>query len=135
MPLMLATTVMAFITHMADDDLKKMPVEQLSALQHDLQLIFDRLVVARRDATYNFYAFWRNLVYKLLTSASLPLKLFGWESVNELIEACEKHQPPPRTFWVKEAGCAFANGLQSSNTDHSPLVVEYSSDNSLKHIS
>ena len=84
----------------ADDDLKKMPVEQLSALQQDLQLIFDHLVVAHRDATYNFYAFWRNLVYKLLTSPLLPLKLFGCELVNKLIEAGEKHRPPPRTFWV-----------------------------------
>ncbi|KAL7573772.1 hypothetical protein ACA910_007801 [Epithemia clementina (nom. ined.)] len=103
--------VMSFITHMADDDLKKIPVEQLSYLQQDLQLIFDRLVISRRQATYEFYDFWRRLAYKLLSSSSLPLKLFGWETVNELIDASEKHRPPPRYFWVKGAGCTFANGL------------------------
>ena len=103
--------VMAFITHMADNDLKKVPVEQLSFLQQDLLSIFDRLVVTRREATYEFYFFWRRLAYKLLSSSSLPLKLFGWESVNDLIEACEKHRPPPRYFWVQGAGCTFANGL------------------------
>ena len=103
--------VMAFISHMAEDELKKVPVEQLTFLQQDLQNIFDRLVITRREATYDFYDFWRRLAYKLLSSSSLPLKLFGWETVNDLIEACEKHRPPPRSFWVQGAGCAFVNGL------------------------
>jgi len=104
-------SVMTFISSMTDDDLKKIPVDQLQPLQQDLQHIFDRLVVTRRDACYEFYEFWRNWVHKLINSPSLPLKLFGWESVNDLIDACERHRPPPRTFWVKNAGTAFANGL------------------------
>ena len=117
----LGDAIMEYITHLSDDDLKKIPVDQLSNLQQDLQIVFDRLATTRRQTTYKFYAYWRQLVYKFLSSPSLPLKLHGWEAVNDLIDACERHRPPPRTFWVQGAGCKFANGLYEY---HGPVTPD-----------
>ena len=47
---------------------------------------------------------------KLITSQSLPLKLFGWEQIVEIIEASREASPPPRGYIVTGAGCEFING-------------------------
>jgi hypothetical protein len=106
-----AKAVMKYIHNTTDEELKKIPTEQLSVVQHALQRIFDRLISTRRVSSYSFYTFWRALVLKLITSKSLPLKLFGWEQVGELIDACADHCPPPRQFLVSQAGCTFTNGM------------------------
>lgn len=105
-----AKATMQFISSCTDDALKKLPSENLNTVQHDLQRIFDRLVSTRRDNTYEFYEFWRGLILKLITSQSLPLKLFGWQQVDDLLEASADHRPPPSAFEVTTAGCTFVNG-------------------------
>ena len=108
-----AKATMQFIDSCTDEALKKLPTEQLNTVQHDLQRIFDRLVSTRRESTYEFYQFWRSLILKLITSQSLPLKLFGWQQVDDILEASAEHRPPPRGFIVSEAGCSFVNGPYS----------------------
>lgn len=105
-----ATAVMQYIKGASDEALKKIATEQLSTIVHHLRKIFDRLISSRRSATYEFYGFWRGLILKLIMSQSLPLKLFGWEQVNEIIDASADHAPPPRGFTVTNAGCTFVNG-------------------------
>ena len=102
--------VMEYIKGASDEALKKIATEQLSTIVHHLRKIFDRLISSRRRSTYEFYEFWRGLILKLIMSQSLPLKLFGWEQVNEIIEASAEHAPPPRGFTVTNAGCTFVNG-------------------------
>lgn len=106
----ISKAVMLHLSTLTDDALKKMPTELLSVTVKALQKIFDRLVSTRRDATVEFYAFWRGLVLSMITSQSLPLKLTGWEQVNELIKAVAEHRPPPRSFMVSNAGCPLVNG-------------------------
>jgi ubiquitin carboxyl-terminal hydrolase 9/24 len=102
--------LMGWMNQWTDDDLKKVPIEHLNALHQGLVILFDKLVHTRRDATYDFYAFWRGLCLKLITRPSLPLKLYGWDVVNDIIEAVGEHRPPPRAFLVDDAGCTFCNG-------------------------
>jgi ubiquitin carboxyl-terminal hydrolase 9/24 len=93
------------------DDWKPINTETLAVVLKDLQRMFDKLVLFRRDQTVQFYNFYRNfLLSKLMTSPSLPLQLFGWEMLAELIAAVEAHRPPPRAYLVRDAGCTFANG-------------------------
>jgi ubiquitin carboxyl-terminal hydrolase 9/24 len=106
----LSTAVMQYITSCSEDALKKIPAELLTTIQNDLQKIFDRLLVNRRASTYKFYAFWRTLIWKLITSQSLPLKLFGWQQVDDILDASSYHRPPPRSYIAKAAGCTFVNG-------------------------
>lgn len=102
--------VMFFINSTNDETLKKLSSDQLQLVRYQLRRIFDRLISTRRESSYEFYDFWRSLTLKLITSQSLPLKLMGWEEVNELIESCAEHRPPPRSFLVTNAGCTFVNG-------------------------
>ena len=108
-----ARATMQFVNSCSDDVLKKFPPEHLNTVQHDLQRIFDKLVSTRRSTTYEFYAFWRGLVLKLIKSPSLPLRLFGWQQMDDLLDACTEHRPPPRYFDVSTAGCTFVNGRYS----------------------
>jgi hypothetical protein len=105
-----AKATMQFVNSCTDDSLKKLPSDHLNTVLHDLQRIFDRLVSSRRDSTYEFYSFWRALILKLITSQSLPLKLFGWQQIDDLLEASADHRPPPREFEASTAGCTFVNG-------------------------
>lgn len=103
--------VMKYIHDASDGMLKKIPTEQLSTVVYNLRRIFDRLITSRRKSTYEFYEFWRSLILKLITSQSLPLKLFGWEQMNMIIDASAEHAPPPRSFLVSNAGAEIVNGL------------------------
>ena len=105
-----ARAIMDWLAQWTDEDLKRVSIEHLASLQQGLNQLFDKLVHTRRDATYEFYAFWRSLCLKLITRPSLPLKLYGWDVVNELIDAVGEHRPPPRAFIVEGAGCTFCNG-------------------------
>ena len=115
--IVVANGVMQYISSLSDEALKKLPTDGLSQAQKELQRIFDRLVATRRSATYDFYKFWRALVLKLIKSNSLPLKLFGWEQVGGLIDACVEHRPLPRSFVVAGAGCSLVNGPYTYNGD------------------
>ena len=106
----LARAVMEWLNQWTDEDLKRVNIANLADLQTGLNQLFDKLVHTRRDATYEFYAFWRSLALKLITRPSLPLKLYGWDVVNEMIDAVAEHRPPPRAFIVSDAGCTFCNG-------------------------
>lgn len=109
----IAGATMQFVNSCSDEALKKFPPEHLNTVQHDLQRIFDKLITSRRDSTYEFYAFWRGLILKLIKSPSLPLRLFGWQQMDDLLDACAEHRPPPRYFDVSTAGCTFVNGRYS----------------------
>lgn len=104
---------MEFVNSCSGEKLKKIPVEALQTLQRDLSRIFDRLISSRRDCTYEYYKFWRGLVLRLIKSPSLPLRLFGWQQIDDLLDACAEHRPPPRFFDVSNAGCTFVNGRYS----------------------
>jgi hypothetical protein len=106
----ISEATMKYINSCSEEALKKVPTDQLAQVQAALQKIFDRLVVNRRDNTYQFYAFWRSLAWKLITSKSLPLKLFGWQQVDEILLASNLQRPPPRSFIAEGAGCSFVNG-------------------------
>lgn len=104
---------MQFVSSCSGEKLKKIPVELLQTLQKDLSRIFDRLVSTRRDSTYEYYEFWRGLILRLIKSPSLPLRLFGWQQIDDLLDACAEHRPPPRFYDVSTAGCTFVNGRYS----------------------
>ena len=67
---------------------------------------------AGEEAPLNeFFTFWRALALKLITSQSLPLKLFGWNEIDDLIKEARRSAPPPKSYLVTGAGTNFVNGL------------------------
>jgi hypothetical protein len=106
----ISKATMEYINSCTEDALKKIPSEQLNLVRNDLQRIFDKLMTTRRESSYEFYAFWRELILTLITSQSLPLKLFGWQQIDDILAAGADHRPPPRSFIASNAGCTFVNG-------------------------
>ena len=58
----------------------------------------------------DYFTFWRCIALKLVRSASLPLRLSGWQTVKQLVEESCNNCPPTRAYLVSGAGCDFANG-------------------------
>lgn len=112
-----AKAVMKNMELLTDEDLKKINIhDDLSNIRWGLQSIFQGLIAGRRKEVNEFYAFCRNFSLKLITSQSLPLKLYGWETVNELVEISQEMAPPPRAFIVSGAGTHFVNGTYTYAT-------------------
>ena len=116
----LAETIMRLIRSASEDVFKKMAPDALAEIQSDLRQLFDRLLwytkhpnpnyQRYRTASQGFYQYWRDVVWTLISSKSLPLQLFGWEQVSELISACVAHRPPPKYYIVKGGGAEIVNG-------------------------
>jgi len=104
--------VMNYIDGTSDESSwkKQQANDVLSKVVGDLKLIFDKIASLRREETFKFYEFWRKLTLKLITSQSLPVRLFGWEQVGDLIDASREMMPPPKSYFVEGAGCSFVNG-------------------------
>jgi ubiquitin carboxyl-terminal hydrolase 9/24 len=79
-------------------------------IRTDLYMIYDNMMTRHRQEAYAFYDFWRGLALKLMSSQSLPLKLFGWDQAAFLIDTAQLHRPPAKKFHVSGAGCTFTNG-------------------------
>ena len=92
----ISKAVMKYLQQLSNDDIKKIPMDIFAMTFKILQKIFDRLIVTRRSECIEFYTFYRAIILSMITSTSLPLKLSGWEHVNELIKACNDYRPPPR---------------------------------------
>jgi ubiquitin carboxyl-terminal hydrolase 9/24 len=107
-----ATAVMDFLMNLSEDALKKISPDDLnSLLRYDLQPVFEYLLASRREETYKFFDFYRAFTLRLISSQSLPLKLFGWDCVTQLVDYSESMAPPPRSYIVEGAGVDFVNGM------------------------
>ena len=106
----ISKAIMKYLQQLSNDDIKKLPMDLFAMTFKILQKIFDRLIVTHRAECIEFYSFYRSIILSMISSTSLPLKLSGWEQVNELIKACNEHRPPPRQFRVSDAGCPLVNG-------------------------
>lgn len=104
-------SVMNYIDRTSEESSwKKQANDVLSKVLGDLKVIFDKLASVKRAETFKFYEFWRKLTLKLITSQSLPLRLFGWEQIGDLIDASRDMRPPPKSYFVEGSGLSFVNG-------------------------
>lgn len=104
--------VMKHLGTVSEDYLKKNSNHVLTIVREELQSVFDPLFDNRREDTLQFYDFCRNFALKLISSQSLPLKLHGWDTVADLIDAAQgEYSPPPKSYVVSGAGTAFVNGV------------------------
>ena len=67
---------------------------------------------------YEYFSFWRELSLRLITSSSLPLRLFGWDEISTIITESERTRPPPRAYMVSGAGTELINGLYEFDNKH-----------------
>lgn len=108
--LSVARAVMKNMELQSEEALKKISHDDLNTVRWALQNIYQNLIGCRRDETYKYYQFCRTFALKLITSQSLPLKLYGWETVTELVDISQDFAPPPRSYIATSAGTEFVNG-------------------------
>eukprot|EP00804_Cyclotella_cryptica_P003556 CCRYP_002177-RC/>CCRYP_002177-RC protein AED:0.09 eAED:0.09 QI:151/1/1/1/0.8/0.83/6/655/3175 len=109
--LLITTSIMSHLLHLDEETLKRLSPDAIRGITYHLQRIYERLALSDPPAIYDYYAFSRSLVLKLITSSSLPLKLLGWTALEEIIEASGEKRPPPKCYLVKGAGLDFINGI------------------------
>jgi hypothetical protein len=107
----MSKAVMLYFDQLSMDHLQWLPLDQFAKTFQALRRIFDRLGGARRTARMQFYTLYRSIVLSMICSTSLSLKLFGWEQVNNLIDACSEHRPPPLKFRIYNSGVTSVNGI------------------------
>lgn len=108
--LRIANAVMKRLLTLDEDTLKKLQPDAIKGTMYHLQRLYDKLSISDPPYINEYYEFSRQLVLKLITSASLPLKLLGWTALEEIIDASIDKRPPPRAFIVEGAGLGFING-------------------------
>ena len=114
----IASAVTKHIIGMDDIMLKKFSTDSINKIRQSLSNTYNRIAESRTNnvmssypmAIHEYHEFWRELALKLITSQSLPLRLFGWEQVGKIIEDSEYNQPPPRAYIVSGAGTSWING-------------------------
>lgn len=117
-PIQLGRAVMEWIDHfLADDNVVRLPFGNIATVLSGLGLLFDELANTHVGEMLEYYAFWRRLCLRLILHSSLRLKLYGWDLVNDLIRAVEKHPTPPRAVLVEGAGCTFCNGVYTYDAE------------------
>jgi len=104
--------VMKHLVSSSENYLKNQGNNILANVRCTLQYFFDNIFDWRREDTNKFYEFCRGFAFKLICSQSLPLKLFGWETITDLIETAQKeYRPPPKSYIVSGAGTPYVNGV------------------------
>jgi hypothetical protein len=104
-------SVMDYIYDCSEETLKKQSHDNLSVIINEIQRIYEQFAFTRRDVFHSFFDFSRKFALKLITSQSLPLRLYGWETVKDLVEIGLEYRPPPRAFRVSGAGNDKVNGI------------------------
>ena len=52
--------------------------------------------IAEVEDAESFMEFWLSLTFTYIRSSSLPLRLFAWEQMGDLIESARKARPPAK---------------------------------------
>lgn len=117
----LSKVIMEHVLNLDERVLKKLDQTIVAGVRGQLHYMYKKLNKLESSTTpqnptsetplNDFFTFWRTLALKLITSQSLPLKLFGWNEIDALIKEAKSLAPPPRAYRVSGAGTAFVNGI------------------------
>ena len=102
--------VKSHLLSLDEETLKRLNPEAIRATTYHLQRLYEKMALCHPHYINEYYEFSRSLVLKLITSASLPLKLLGWGALEEIIDASIQRRPPPKSYVVEGAGLEFING-------------------------
>ena len=90
--------------------LEKFPAETIKNIVYYLHRIYQKMSATDPPFFHDYFKFSRDLVFKLITAVSLPLKQLGWSILEEIIDTSIENRPPPKAYIVEGAGLSFING-------------------------
>ncbi|CAM9150885.1 unnamed protein product, partial [Phaeothamnion confervicola] len=106
--LQLCRAVMRHMAALSEDELKKENCDNTACLVRDVRRIMHTLGSAEGEEMYRF---WLALTLRYMRASSLPLRLFGWDQVQELINWAGHARLPPEAYRAMCAGTPEVNGV------------------------
>ncbi|RLN14311.1 hypothetical protein BBO99_00002879 [Phytophthora kernoviae] len=99
--------VMTYFTKISDSVLKKESSDAVGAVI----AIIRRLVDAGIVSSESINALWLDITERYVESTSLPLRLFGLEQINQIVNCARASRAFPPRYFVRNAGTDVVNGV------------------------
>ncbi|CAM9145685.1 unnamed protein product, partial [Chrysoparadoxa australica] len=113
----MCSLVMRQIQQLTQDQLKRESTEEMGYVVRELRRLVSSSVgptgALTKDTAGDMrvFTFWLGLTQQYMSASSLPLRLFGWEQVAELIDVARAAKPPHSAYKVEGAGVEVVNGV------------------------
>ncbi|KAG7400469.1 Ubiquitin carboxyl-terminal hydrolase 34 [Phytophthora boehmeriae] len=99
--------IMTYFTKISDSVLKKESSDAVGAVI----AIIRRLVDAGIVSSESINALWLDITERYVQSTSLPLRLFGLEQINHIVNCARASRAFPPRYFVRNAGTDVVNGV------------------------
>ncbi|RLN71972.1 hypothetical protein BBJ28_00013717, partial [Nothophytophthora sp. Chile5] len=105
--------IMTYFTKISDSVLKKESSDAVGAVLAIIRRLVDAGVVSSEAIN----ALWLEITERYVESTSLPLRLFGLEQINQIVNCARASRAFPPRYLVRNAGTAMVNGVYTLKTD------------------
>ncbi|KAE9358655.1 hypothetical protein PF008_g2606 [Phytophthora fragariae] len=103
----ISVLIMTYFTKISDSVLKKESSDSVGAVI----AIIRRLVDAGIVSSEAINGLWLDITERYVESTSLPLRLFGLEQINQIVNCARASRAFPPRYFVRNAGTAAVNGV------------------------
>ncbi|KAI9912824.1 hypothetical protein PsorP6_005736 [Peronosclerospora sorghi] len=103
----IAVLVMTYYTKISDSVLKKESSDAVGAVIGIMRRLVDAGVVPSEAIN----KLWLDITERYVESTSLPLRLFGLEQINQIVNCARASRAFPPRYFVRNAGTAAINGV------------------------
>ncbi|GMF53147.1 unnamed protein product [Phytophthora fragariaefolia] len=103
----ISVLIMTYFTKISDTVLKKESSDSVGAVI----AIIRRLVDAGIVPSQAINSLWLDITERYVESTSLPLRLFGLEQINQIVNCARASRAFPPRYFVQKAGTAAVNGV------------------------
>ncbi|OWZ18878.1 Ubiquitin-specific protease [Phytophthora megakarya] len=103
----ISVLIMTYFTKISDSVLKKESSDAVGAVIGIIRRLVDAGIVS--SETIN--SLWLDITERYVESTSLPLRLFGLEQINQIVNCARASRAFPPRYFVRNAGTATVNGV------------------------
>jgi ubiquitin C-terminal hydrolase len=103
----ISVLIMTYFTKISDSVLKKESSDAIGAVIGIIRRLVDAGIVSSEAVN----ALWLEITERYVESTSLPLRLFGLEQINQIVNCARASRAFPPRYFVKNAGTAAVNGV------------------------
>ncbi|KAK1945476.1 putative ubiquitin carboxyl-terminal hydrolase FAF-X [Phytophthora citrophthora] len=102
----ISVLIMTYFTKISDSVLKKESSDAVGAVIGIIRRLVDAGVVSSEAVN----SLWLDITERYVQSTSLPLRLFGLEQINQIVNCARASRAFPPKYFVRNAGTAAVNG-------------------------
>ncbi|KAG7389558.1 Ubiquitin carboxyl-terminal hydrolase 34 [Phytophthora pseudosyringae] len=103
----ISVLIMTYFTKISDSVLKKESSDAVGAVIGIIRRLVDAGIVSSEAIN----ALWLDITERYVQSTSLPLRLFGLEQINQIVNCARASRAYPPRYFVRNAGTASVNGV------------------------